>query len=83
MFSDDMVALFGAFLEGDDREYVRHDMANVGAEEVRYFRCAEGILEGYVNAAEALDACLYTVLAEAWRRAREARLIVEGYASAS
>ena len=37
MFSDDMVALFGAFLEGDDREYVRHGMANL-------------IVEGYASA---------------------------------
>ena len=40
MFSDDMVALFGVYLEEDDKEHVRHDMANEGVAEAASYASA-------------------------------------------
>jgi hypothetical protein len=82
MFSDDVVALFEAGLEEDEREEVRRGLSDMGAVEVaKCFGVDEQLAEGYVVAAEALDQCSYTVFADARWRAREARRIVERHVS--
>ncbi len=75
MFSEDVAGLFEVGLDEEGKEQFALDLADMGAKEAsRYFHRAEGILEGFVVSAEALDECLYIVLCDARERARQARL---------
>lgn len=80
MFGREMADVFESYA-GDASnmgEYVQKDFDALGAEgSVRYFVRAEHILQGHKKAAEEQDVCLHSCLGEA--RAREARLVAEGY----
>ncbi len=82
MFSVEIASLFGEFAGEADAEGLRGDMEKVGPEDAaKLFDRAEHVIEGYLVAAEDENRCLFTVLTDAQRRAREARRIAEGYVS--
>jgi hypothetical protein len=83
MFGREMALVFASYVGEAPRvrDYLEKDFDGMGAEEaVECLERAEHILTAYMEAAEALDPCLFACLGEA--RAREARLIAEGYLAA-
>ena len=76
-----LVDLFGELADEETRGCIEMDLAEVPAEELaKQFRDACGVLEGLLTAAEAANMPTYTVLADACRRAHEARRRAEAAA---
>jgi hypothetical protein len=85
MFGREMALVFESYVGEAPRvrDYLEKDFDGMGAEEaVECLERAEHILTAYMEAAEALDPCLFACLGEARARAREARLVAEGYLAA-
>jgi hypothetical protein len=85
MFGREMALVFESYVGEASRvrEYLEKDCDGMGAEEdVERLERAEHILTAYMEAAEGLEPCLFACLGEARARAREARLVAEGYLAA-
>ena len=73
--------LFGETADEELRGYIAGDFASESAEELaRQLRDACGVLEGLVTMAEAINMSTFIVLADAHRRAHEARRRAEAAA---